>query len=94
MAGVRALMMRVFLPVTVIIWLIMCAVITVQAASTENNCRAEKSSFEFPVDKTAVHIQKNFRVCRKKPAFKTQKMSILFLTAHTKLLSVWTVSVH
>jgi hypothetical protein len=94
MAGVRALMMRVFLPVTVIIWLIMCAVITVQAASTENNCRAEKSSFEFLVDRPAVHIQKNFRICRRERAFKTQKRSILFLTARTKLLCVWTVSVH
>ena len=89
MAGVRALLTRVLLPVSVIIWLIMRAVIAVRATSTENICRAENHLSNSPLKKkTAVHIhvQTNFYVCRRERVFKTPKGSILFLIAHTKLL--------
>jgi len=76
----------------------MRAVVTVQAAATENICRAENHLSNSPLKKTAVHIQTNFRVCRTERAIKTPKRSILFLIAHTKLLvlvlSVWTLSVN
>jgi hypothetical protein len=66
MTGVRALMVRVLLPVTVIIWLIMRAAIPVQAASTENKCRAENRLSNSPLTnllstfkRTFVHAEEN-----------------------------------
>jgi len=58
--GVRALMMRVLLPVTAIIWLIMRAVITGQAASKENNCRAENHFSNSPLTKPLSIFKRTF----------------------------------
>jgi hypothetical protein len=60
MEGVRPLITSVLLPVIVIICLIMRAVITVQVASTENNCRAENHLSNSPLTKPLSMLKPTF----------------------------------
>ena len=60
MEGVRPLITSVLLPVIVIICLIMRAVITVQVASTENNCRAENYLSNSPLTKPLSMLKPTF----------------------------------